>query len=64
MNTIKKAKDLAEMRGLTLYTLAQLCGVSYSTLRSAELRNGQLSVETIELICKGIGIPLYTFFQE
>ena len=35
---------------------------TYSTLKSAEARNYQLSVDTIEHICKGLDMPLRDFF--
>lgn len=64
MNTIERVKELATERNLTLYRLAQLCGISYSTLKNTELRNGQLGVDTIERICIGLDIPLYQFFLQ
>ena len=51
MNTIERVKELAMERNLTLYKLAQQCGISYSTLKNTEQRYGQLTVDTIERIC-------------
>lgn len=62
MNTIERVKELAIERDLTLYRLAQICDIPYSTLKNTELRNGQLGVDTIERICIGLDIPLYQFF--
>ena len=64
MNTIARVKELAEERGITLYSLAVKCDVPYSTLKNAEARHGQLSVDTIEYICLGLGITLSTFCTE
>ena len=50
MNTIERVKELAMERNLTLYKLAQQCGISYSTLKNTEQRYGQLTVDTIERI--------------
>ncbi len=62
MNTIERVKNLAEERGLTLWKLALLCEVSHSTIANAERRGGQLSLDTIERICDGLGISLSEFF--
>ena len=64
MNTVERAKELARARGMTLSQLAKHCGISYSTLKSAEERHSQLSVDTIELICSGLHMPLSDFFAE
>ena len=64
MNTIERVKELTMERNLTLYKLAQQCGISYSTLKNTEQRYGQLTVDTIERICIGLDIPLSQFFEE
>ena len=58
MNTLKRVIELAEERDLTLYKLAMLCDVSYSTLKNTQTRGGQLTVDTIERICLGLN-PLF-----
>ena len=64
MNTVARVKELAKERNLSLRGLAQACNVPYSTLKNTELRCGQLSVDTIEQICIGLGIPVSLFFTE
>ena len=64
MNTVERAKELARARGMTLSQLAKHCSISYSTLKSAEERHSQLSVDTIELICSRLNITLSEFFAE
>ena len=64
INTIERVKELARERNLTLYRLSTMCDVSYSTLKNAETRCGQLSVDIIERICIGLDIPLSQFFEE
>jgi len=64
MNTLKRVIELAEERDLTLYKLAMLCDVSYSTLKNTQARGGQLTVDTIERICLGLNIPMAEFFTE
>ena len=64
MNTIARVMELAGERNLTLFRLAQLCSVPYSTLKNTVKRGGQLQIETIELVCQGLGISLAEFFTE
>ena len=47
---------------LTFFKLSQICDVSHSTLKNSERRGGQLSVDTIERICDGLGITMSEFF--
>ncbi len=63
MNTIAMMKNLIEDRGLNLFQLSQICDIPYSTLKNAETRNSQLSMDSIERICVKLGIPVYEFFM-
>jgi len=63
MNTIKRVYELADERNLTLFKLLQVCNVSHSTVKNCERRGGQLTVNTIERICDGLGISLAEFFS-
>lgn len=62
MDTMAVVKILADERDMTLFQLAQLCQVNYSTLKNAEDRHGQLNVDTIERICNGLHMPMSAFF--
>ena len=62
MDTMGRVNELMEERDLSLYKLAQMSGVSYSTLKNTAKRNGQLTVDTIERICIGLEISLTDFF--
>lgn len=64
MNTIAIVRELADERSLTFFKLSQICDVSHSTLKNSERRGGQLSVDTIERICDGLGITMSEFFAE
>ena len=64
MNTMDRVSEIAELRGLTLYKLAMLCDVSYSTLKNTQARGGQLTVDTIERICHGLNMTMAEFFTE
>ena len=63
MDTITRLKELTGERGISLWHLAQICDISYSTLKNAEARKGQLSIDSIERVCCNLGIPLYEFFM-
>ena len=62
MNTIDRVIELSKARNINLHQLAQLSEIPYSTLKSAQVRRCQLSVDTIECICSGLGITLSDFF--
>ena len=62
MDTIARVMELADERNLSLFKLSQLCDVSYSTLKNAEMRGSQLGVPTIERICVALGVTLSDFF--
>ena len=64
MDTIQRVYQLAQEHHLSIYQLAQKSGISASTVLSTKGRNGQLSVDTIERICDGLGIRLVDFFAE
>lgn len=64
MKTMDRVNELANERDLTLYKLAMLCDISYSTLKNTQARGGQLTVDTIERICQGLGISMADFFTE
>lgn len=64
MDTGKRVLQLANERNLTLGKLAKICGMQYSTLYTAVQRGSQLSVDTIERVCDGLGITLAQFFTE
>ena len=63
MDTVGRVRELSDGRKLTLFALAQRCGVAYSTLSNTRRRGGQLTVDTIEQICVGIGITMAEFFS-
>jgi transcriptional regulator with XRE-family HTH domain len=64
MDSVKRAKELAAEREMSLYDLARQCGIPYNTLKNAEKRSSQLSLHVIELICGGLEIPLVRFFED
>ena len=63
MDTIARVKELADKRSISLYRLAQISGINYSTIKASSRKKGQLSVDTIELVCVGLGITIQEFFS-
>ena len=64
MKTTTRVYELIADRNMSLTKLAELSGVAYSTIKMAENRNTQLSVDTIERICHALGITMSEFFAE
>ena len=62
MDTVKRVYELAQDHDISLYLLSQKIGVSYSTIKTTEKRGGQLNIDTIERICRALGITLSDFF--
>lgn len=62
METVERVYQLAAERNISINRLAEMSGVSVSTIKTTKNRNGQLKVDTIERICNALGIPLYSFF--
>ena len=64
MDTMGRVIELIDERNISLYGLAKLSGVRYSTFKNTKQRKGQLSVDTIERICVGLEIPMSEFFAK
>lgn len=63
MDIGRRIIQLREEKGLTTNRLANLCGLSQSFLRSVEMNEKGISVESLELICDTLKITLKTFFD-
>ncbi len=64
MDTLTRVQNLTAERGISIYRLAQMSGISYSTINTSKKRNGQLSVDILERICDALGISLAEFFAD
>ena len=64
MDTIQRVRELANERNRTLSKRAELCNLPQSTIKNTARRKGQLSVETLEQICRGLGISWSEFFAK
>lgn len=62
MNVIERIEELRNARALSVNKLAEKAGISQSTLSSA-LNRSSLTVDTLERICEGLGIPISSFFM-
>ena len=63
MDTVARLEELLKDRNLTVYRLAQICDIPYTTLRGVVAKHGQLSLDSIERICATLEIPIYEFFM-
>ena len=64
MDVNDRLRKMLEERGLTTYKMAELSGLSHTTLANVFKRNTVPSISTLQAICKGFGITLSQFFAE
>lgn len=62
METIERVYELAAERNISINRLAEMSGISVSTIKTTKNRGGQLKIDTIERICNALDMPLYQFF--
>lgn len=63
MDVGKRIAELREQTGITTNKLANLCGLSQSFVRSVEMGEKGISVESLSLICDVLRISLRDFFD-
>ncbi len=63
MNVGNRITELREAAGITTNRLANLCGLSQSFIRSVELGEKGITVESLRLICDTLKISLKDFFD-
>ena len=65
MNVAERIEELLKERDLSVNKLAEISHVAQSTLSSAlkNKRRTSITVDTLEKICKGLGITLSDFFK-
>ena len=64
MDTIGRVYELIGQLNMSLLRLSRESDVAYSTFATCRRRGGELKVETIERICRALGISLSEFFAE
>ena len=64
MDVNERLRQMLDERALTTYKMAELSGLSHTTLANVFKRNTVPSINTLQAICKGFGITLSQFFAE
>ena len=64
MDTLERLRKLLDERGWTEYRLARASGLSDSTIKNIFKRNTQPTIDTLEAICRELGITLSQFFAD
>lgn len=64
MDVNEKLREMLKERGLTTYKMAEISGLSHTTLANVFKRNTVPSINTLRAICNGFGITLSQFFAE
>ena len=63
MDAKARLQQLMDERGWTMYRLAKESNVAWTTIRNMFSRNTEPSIQTLEALCKGMGITLPQFFD-
>ena len=64
LDTLGRLRQLLDDRNWTEYRLAKASGLSDSTIKNIFKRNTQPTIETLEAVCRGLGITLAQFFAD
>lgn len=64
MNIGERLRFFREKKGVTVNKLANLAGISQSAVREIELSTRNPTIETLELLCNALDIPLKDFFDD
>ena len=63
MDVKERLHQLMDERGWTIYKVAKEARIPWSTVRNMFKRNTEPSIETLESLCKGMGITLPQFLD-
>lgn len=63
MDAKARLQQLMDERGWTMYRLAKESDVAWTTIRNMFSRNTEPSIQTLEALCRGMGITLPQFFD-
>ena len=64
MDVKDRLKALMDERGWTMYRLAKESDIAWTTIRNMYVRNTEPSIQTLESLCRGMGMTLVQFFDE
>ena len=63
MDVKSRIQQLMDERGWTIYRIAKEANIPWITVRNMFKRNTEPSIQTLECLCKGMGITLVQFFD-
>ncbi len=63
MDVKARLQQLMDERGWTIYRVAKEADIPWSTVRNMFKRNTEPSIQTLEALCKGMGMTLPQFFD-
>lgn len=63
MDVKARLQQLMDERGWTIYRVAKEADIPWSTVRNMFKRNTEPSIQTLECLCKGMGMTLPQFFD-
>ena len=58
-----RVRELREQRNLSLRALAEICGISPNTVSLIERGTSSPSVDTLQRLAGGLGVPIVDFFE-
>lgn len=61
---LQRIKYLLGKRGWSLYKLADVCNLPHTSLYTMMQRHTMPKLDTLDIICKGLGITLSDFFVD
>lgn len=64
MNVSTRLKQLMDERKITKFMLAKRADISWNTVNNILSCDGNPTIETLSMLCKGLGISLVQFFDE
>lgn len=61
---VEKIQKLREEKGYTMNKLATLSGMAYTNYHRIETKKTDMTIQTLQKICKALGISMSDFFNE
>ena len=64
MDVCQRLEQLMNERGLNMYSLAKRSHLSWNTIKNIYSRKSTPTVQTLLMLCEGLGITMMQFFDE
>ncbi|MBC8571447.1 helix-turn-helix domain-containing protein [Zongyangia hominis] len=64
MDFLKRLDELLAQKGWSTYQLAKASGLTQSTISAWYKKNYQPNIQSLEAICKGLGLSISEFFAD